>query len=100
MRKTQEGSNMIKALFSAAIALGFAASAAQAQQVVTREPPLGALQPGQKILVDNGRCPKGQVQEVTGGTYPSQAQRNAAATAGTNVNAGGQPRQRRCVARP
>jgi len=83
------------------VALLLMCGAATAQELLKREPPQGGLNPGQKVLVDNGRCPKGQVQEVTGGTFPSQAQRNAAAAAGSgNVNAGGQPRQRRCVPRP
>jgi hypothetical protein len=83
--------------FAAAFLL---ADAASAQEILKREPPAGGLNPGQKILVDNGRCPKGQVMEVTGGNLPSRAQRNAAAAAGGNVNAGGSPRQYNCVARP
>jgi hypothetical protein len=91
---------MLKSFFAAVVLLGVAATAAQSQQLLKREPPAGGIQPGEKILVDNGRCPKGQIQEVTGGTFPSRAQRNAAASSGSNVNAGGQPRQRRCVPRP
>jgi len=60
----------------------FAALAmAGCQQVLDQEPPRGALQTGQKVLVDDGRCPEGQVTEVTGG-------------------AAGVARQYQCVDRP
>ena len=72
----------------------------QAQQILKVEPPAGGLSTGQKVLVDNGRCSKGRVQEAMGGTIPSAAQRIAAAAAGGNVYAGGQPRQHRSVPRP
>ena len=35
-------------------------------QILKQEPPMGKLMPGVKVLVDNGKCPKGQIQEVTG----------------------------------
>ena len=38
-------------------------------QVLKREPPLGALKPGQVALVDDGVCPKGQVKRVVGGDH-------------------------------
>jgi hypothetical protein len=49
---------------------------------------MGALKPGQKVLVDDGRCPKGQISEVIGGDH---------------VEVGGKAqvkRIRRCIARP
>ena len=79
------------------------AGAANAQQIVKEEPRAGALMPGQKILVDNGKCPKGQVQEVTGGsggTGTTGRGNNAAAAAGGGQFAGAQQRQYRCVPRP
>jgi hypothetical protein len=91
---------MLKSFLGAGIVMAVLAGAAQAQQVVKQEPRAGALRPGEKILVDNGKCPKGQVMEVSGGTRPSQAQMRAQAAAGGNVNAGGQARERRCVPRP
>ena len=38
-------------------------------EMLKQEPPMGKLMPGVKVLVDNGKCPKGQVQEVTGGDH-------------------------------
>ncbi len=38
-------------------------------QYLKREPAMGALKPGQKVLVDDGRCPKGQISEVIGGDH-------------------------------
>jgi len=52
-----------------------------------REPPMGALKEGQRVLVDDGSCPRGQIKEVIGGNH---------------VKAGGYKnieRQRRCIAR-
>jgi hypothetical protein len=57
-------------------------------QYLKREPAMGALKPGQKVLVDDGRCPKGQISEVIGGDH---------------VEVGGKAqvkRIRRCIARP
>jgi hypothetical protein len=41
-------------------------AAAQAQQILKQEPPAGTLRPGQKVLVDDGTCPAGEIKEVTG----------------------------------
>jgi hypothetical protein len=70
------------------------------QQIYKEEPRLQLLNPGEKILVDNGECPKGQILEILGGNAPNRAQMNATAAAGGDVYAGGQARQRRCVPRP
>ena len=54
-------------------------------ETVKKEPPMGALKPGQVVMVDDGRCPAGQVMRVTGGDH---------------VKAGGKrqvERQRTCV---
>ncbi|MFZ5737060.1 hypothetical protein BJ123_12363 [Rhodopseudomonas thermotolerans] len=56
----------IVALGAAAVAL-FAAPAA-AQQQVSHERDISSLRLGQKILVDDGSCPNGQIKEVTGAT--------------------------------
>lgn len=63
------------------------ASSAVAQTPLLQEPPMGALKPGQIVLVDDGKCPKGQVRQVVGGDH---------------VEAGGTKRVRRtstCVGR-
>lgn len=45
------------------------AAAPASAQVLKQEPPMGKLKPGEKVLVDNGKCPAGQIQEVTGGDH-------------------------------
>jgi hypothetical protein len=40
-----------------------------AQAVLKQEPPMGQLQEGQTVLVDDGSCPKGQIKEVIGGNH-------------------------------
>lgn len=55
------------------VALGTAllvavATPAAAQQQVSREQEITGLRLGQKILVDDGSCPNGQIKEVTGST--------------------------------
>jgi hypothetical protein len=51
-------------IFSALLSLGFAGPAA-AQQV-GREQDIADLRLGQRIMVDDGSCPAGQIKEVTG----------------------------------
>ena len=41
--------------------------ASAASAVLKEEPPMGKLKKGQRVLVDNGSCPKGQVLEVPTG---------------------------------
>lgn len=60
-----------------------------AQQVYSREPAKGQIRSGQKVLVDDGRCPRGQILEVTGGTNPGFSGQHGRST----------ERQRRCVPR-
>jgi len=62
---------------------------AASQEIYSREPAKGLIRPGQKVLVDNGRCPRGQILEVTGGTNPSLRGRHGQST----------ERERRCVPR-
>jgi hypothetical protein len=40
-----------------------------AAQIVKREPAMGAMTEGQRVLVDDGSCPKGQIKEVIGGNH-------------------------------
>ena len=63
----------------------FTTTAVAATQVLTSEPPEGALKAGKKVLVDNGSCPKGRILEVTGG--------------GDRNSGDGSRRIRRCIAR-
>jgi hypothetical protein len=51
-------------IFSALLLLGFAAAAAAEQ--VGREQDIIDLRLGQRIMVDDGSCPAGQIKEVTG----------------------------------
>jgi hypothetical protein len=50
--------------FSTLLLLGFAAAAAAEQ--VGREQDIIDLRLGQRIMVDDGSCPAGQIKEVTG----------------------------------
>jgi hypothetical protein len=40
-----------------------------AVEILTEEPPMGKLAPGQRVLVDDGSCPSGQIKEVIGGDF-------------------------------
>ena len=51
---------------SASLALCLLASPAAAQQVVPNERNIVDLRLGQRILVDDGTCPAGQIKEVLG----------------------------------
>jgi hypothetical protein len=51
-------------IFSALLLIGFAAPAL-AQQV-GREQDIADLRLGQRVMVDDGSCPAGQIKEVTG----------------------------------
>lgn len=55
---------------------------AMAQRVVKNVPPEGALKPGQRVLVDDGTCPSGQIREIVGGSFAPRL-----------------PRSDRCIAR-
>ena len=51
-----------------ALVLAAVATPAVAQQQVSREQDIAGLRLGQKVLVDDGSCPSGQIKEVTGST--------------------------------
>ena len=38
-------------------------------QTLTREPEMGTLREGQRVLVDDGSCPAGKIKEVIGGNH-------------------------------
>ncbi len=54
--------------------------------ILKKEPAEGALRSRERVLVDDGTCPAGQIKELIGGSNRSGA--------GT-----GQERRRRCIAR-
>ena len=65
------------------LALMIAATAATAlfgtpadAQVLKQEPPMGSIRAGETVLVDNGKCPKGQVMAVTGGNHVKAGGKN------------------------
>lgn len=60
---------MIRVAIAVSVVAACAAAPSFAQTILKREPPMGALTDGQIVLVDNGRCPKGQIQQVTGGNH-------------------------------
>ena len=57
-------------LLVSALALGLAATSARAEQV-SREQDIVDLRLGQRILVDDGSCPAGQIKEVSGAQMTS-----------------------------
>jgi hypothetical protein len=69
---------------AAFLSLASATAGADEAQILAKEPPTGALHAGQRAMVDDGTCPKGQVKEVTIAHGDKQ----------------GPVRQRRCVADP
>lgn len=56
---------LIIAVVAAALLVSESANA----QVLKQEPPMGSIRAGETVLVDNGKCPKGQVMAVTGGNH-------------------------------
>ncbi|MBV9538146.1 MAG: hypothetical protein JOY70_04340 [Acidisphaera sp.] len=73
-------------MLAGVLALG--ASGAGAAEILKQEPATGMLVYPNIALVDNGKCPPGQVMQVTGGMNPRRG--------------GGdfKPRERHCVPRP
>ena len=47
--------------------LAFLSGAGAAAELPKQMPKDGALSPGEVLLVDDGRCPAGEVKQVTGG---------------------------------
>ena len=56
-------------LIAMTTALCLLAVPAMAQRVVKSVPPDGALKPGQRVLVDDGSCPAGQIRQIIGGSF-------------------------------
>ncbi|MGD9921328.1 MAG: DUF6719 family protein [Pseudorhodoplanes sp.] len=77
---------MLPTLLIAVLAVAALSEPAGAQ-IVKREPAMGAMKEGERVLVDDGSCPKGQIKEVIGGNH-------------TKVGGKKQiTRQRRCIPR-
>jgi hypothetical protein len=63
---------------------GYKKTASRSAGVLSSEPSPGQLNAGQRVLVDDGSCPAGQIKQVTGGS---------------NLSGGASHRTRRCVKR-
>ena len=87
---------------SAASAPGAAAQASAVADVpvLAKEPVAGHLNPGQRVLVDDGSCPVGQIKELTGGTNRNCGPNSALLDTTQCRHASGGPRISRCIARP
>ena len=57
---------VFRAIIAAALFAALAAAASAQTQTVGREQDITNLRLGQRILVDDGTCPAGQVKEVSG----------------------------------
>jgi hypothetical protein len=57
---------LIAVVFS--IAAGITVGSATAR-VLKQEPAMGKLREGERVLVDDGTCPRGQIKEVIGGNH-------------------------------
>jgi hypothetical protein len=62
-----ECKNRLRLATVLAAAAALSASAALASTIVKQEPPAGELRYGQRLLVDDGSCPAGQIKELVGG---------------------------------
>ena len=60
----------------AAAALVTTTTTGVAATVLKTEPPMGALKEGQRVLVDDGPCPPGQLREVIGGNHKAGGRSN------------------------
>jgi uncharacterized protein DUF6719 len=54
------------------VLLGWFVSRPASAQVIGREQDIIGLRLGQRVLVDDGSCPAGQIKEVTGSQMTSQ----------------------------
>lgn len=63
-----------------------------APEILKQEPAKGTLSPGQVVYVDDRKCPKGQVTQITGGQISANTKRN--------FGAANTRRERTCVPRP
>lgn len=79
---TRKSRGSLVLVLSGALAL-LSPAAAMAAEQVSREQDIVDLRLGQRIQVDDGSCPAGQIKEI----------------AGTNLTAAGVVRSRKCVPR-
>jgi len=75
-----------------AFAALFVLATSACAEILKREPPAGQLPAGVTVLVDDGRCPKGQIKEVTGGGNMGSGSYRSGGTQGAS-------RTRRCIPR-
>ena len=68
-------------VIAATTALCLFAVPAMAQRVLKSMPPEGSLKPGQRVLVDDGTCPAGQIRAIVGGSFAPRLPRSDACVA-------------------
>ena len=66
-------------------------TSAFATEILKHEPARGTLAAGDRVLVDDGTCPRGKIKEVTAGANRSLSR---------GSSRGGPKRTERCVASP
>ena len=77
------------ATFAVALIAGLLYAGTAEAQILKREPAPGALRFGQRVLVDDGSCPRGQIKQVSAGNN----------IGGPETRPGRVQRTRRCIAR-
>jgi hypothetical protein len=59
----------VRSIVLATLALVGLSAGVLAQTILKQEPKMGGLREGETVLVDDGKCPKGQIRRVTGGNH-------------------------------
>ena len=77
------------AIVAAALSLSLIGSG-HAETILSAEPGVGMLHPGETVLVDDRTCPAGQIKQVIGASNRKYA---------TDEKKLGVPRQRHCIPR-
>jgi hypothetical protein len=88
---------LLRCAIATSLVFGFATGAV-AQQVVKHEPPIRGMRTNEVLLVDDGKCPKGQIKRVTAGMAVGGGGR--AGGNPTLQNTGATGRIRQCIPRP
>ena len=66
------------------------AGMANAEKILKSEPREGYLRPGERVLVNDGTCPDGQIKEIIGGSNREYQ---------TSIPRPGTPRSIKCIPR-
>jgi hypothetical protein len=83
---------------SAASAAGDGGGAGNDLPVLKREPAAGHLHTGEKVLVDDGTCPAGEIKELTGGSNRQCGKDAGLLDPGDcRLRPSGAPRTARCI---